>query len=282
MPQVADAAVRRPSAELRPFVDRYVGYRYLGFTPGVHLGMPGRFLTVVVTFDDPLTLSMDPHSGTATDHVAMVSGLHDHAVEIRHDGNQHGIQIDLTPAGARAIFGMPAGALAHIAVDLADAWSTSTVIELRERLAGSESWLDRFAVLDDVLGRRLRSQTSSASPVGSLASDTWSVLAAADGAVRIADVATELGWSRRHLGERFTAEFGLPPKTMARLLRLERSATLLKGGTRTTMGAIAAACGYSDQAHLNRDWLRIVGRSPTAWLPDEQLPFIQDDDLEAV
>ena len=137
-------------------------------------------------------------------------------------------------------------------------------------------------MLDDVLGRSLRSQASSALPVGSLASDTWSVLAAADGAVRIADVATELGWSRRHLAERFTAEFGLPPKTMARLLRLERSVTLLKAGTRTTMGAIAAACGYADQAHMNRDWLRIVGRSPTAWLADEQLPFIQDDDLEAV
>ncbi len=25
----------------------------------------------------------------------------------------------------------------------------------------------------------------------------------------------------------------------------------------------------------------LVGRSPTAWLAEEQIPFVQDDDLEA-
>ena len=37
---------------------------------------------------------------------------------ILHDGNQHGMQLHLTPAGARALFGFPAGELAAAAVPL--------------------------------------------------------------------------------------------------------------------------------------------------------------------
>ena len=71
----AETVVYRPPAVLRPFVERYVGYRYLGYEPGVHLGMPGRHLTVIISFDDPLTLAMDPAvDDTTSDHDGMVSG----------------------------------------------------------------------------------------------------------------------------------------------------------------------------------------------------------------
>ncbi len=276
--QVSESAVYRPPPALLPFVERYVGYRYLGYEAGVHVGMPGRYLTVVISFDDPLTLAMQPDGGSATDHIAMVSGFHDRAVEIRHNGNQHGIQLDVTPAGARALFGAPAQALVSTAVDLADTWSESTAAELYERTATATAWADRFAVLDDLLLRALSARLPYPSSARVAATDAWRMLTASGGTARVADVATELGWSRRYLTEQFTAEYGLPPKTMAGLLRLERTVSMLKRPGNARLGEVAAACGYADQAHMNRDWQRIVGRSPTAWLAAEQLPFVQDDD----
>lgn len=275
---VEESAVHRPPPPLRPFVERYVGYRYLGFEPGVHLGMPGRFLTVVISFDDPLTLAMDPAEGSTTDHDSMVSGFHDRAVAIRHNGNQHGIQLDVTPAGARALFGMPAGALASAAVDLADTWSPTVAAELYERAATATTWAGRFAVLDDVFLRALATNLPYPSAARVAATGAWGLLTATGGSARITDVAAELGWSRRHLTQQFTAEYGLAPKTMAGILRLERSVAMMKRPDRPSLGDIAAACGYADQAHMNRDWQRFVGRSPTAWLAGEQLPFVQDQD----
>jgi AraC-like DNA-binding protein len=41
---------------------------------------------------------------------------------------------------------------------------------------------------------------------------------------------------------------------------------------------IAAVCGYADQAHMTHDWVAFAGASPSVWLADEQLPFVQDDE----
>ena len=45
-----------------------------------------------------------------------------------------------------------------------------------------------------------------------------------------------------------------------------------------SLATIAADCGYADQAHMAREWRALAGASPTQWLADERLPFVQDDD----
>jgi AraC-like DNA-binding protein len=46
---------------------------------------------------------------------------------------------------------------------------------------------------------------------------------------------------------------------------------------RLPLSEIALACGYFDQAHLNRDFAQLARCTPTEWLADE-LPFFQDAD----
>jgi AraC-like DNA-binding protein len=98
--------------------------------------------------------------------------------------------------------------------------------------------------------------------------------------VRIADLAGEVGWSRRHLAERFTAEYGLTPKEAARVVRFERSKRLLQRRDRPPLADVASACGFYDQAHLAREWNDFGGCPPSAWLTGEDLPFIQDGEAE--
>lgn len=105
----------------------------------------------------------------------------------------------------------------------------------------------------------------------------WSRLRASHGAVTVAELADEVGWSRRHLGEEFRKGFGFSPKVMARILRFERAQSFLRLPTRPSLASVAYACGYADQSHLTRDWREFAGASPTEWLRDEQLPFVQDD-----
>ena len=48
-----------------------------------------------------------------------------------------------------------------------------------------------------------------------------------------------------------------------------------------TLAEIAATCGFTDQAHLAREWRAFAGRPPTGWREAEDLRFVQDDALPA-
>ncbi|MER6875147.1 helix-turn-helix transcriptional regulator, partial [Amycolatopsis sp. NPDC000673] len=103
----------------------------------------------------------------------------------------------------------------------------------------------------------------------------WHELRRSGGLLRVGDLADEVGWSRRHLGERFRAELGLAPKQAARVLRFERAVRLLRSGRRDLAG-IAYAAGYYDQAHFTNEWRSLAGCSPRTWMAEE-LPFLQDE-----
>ncbi len=277
---VADSVVRRPPPGLRPYVAAQVGYRYAGFPPGTHLGLPSPYLTVVISLADPTRLDATPDPAQAPGWwPALVGGLHTRPAVIRHDGTQHGVQLSLTPAGSRALLGLPAGALSPCVVDLEDVLG-SDAAELLERMRSTSGWEGAFAVLDAVLARRLGQPHTAPAELAR----AWHALVT-DGTVRVGDVAAEVGWSRRYLGQRFVAEYGLTPKHAVRVARFWRSSRMLRGaapGHAPTVAHVAAHCGYFDQAHLAREWRELAGCPPTAWLAAEHLPSVQDGDLVAV
>jgi AraC-like DNA-binding protein len=269
---IAESAAWCPHDLLRPFVSGYTGYRYLGFEPGTHMGLPSRHLTFVLQFDAPLELAVLP-GGRATPQrfSAVVSGFHTTPAVIRHDGNQHGIQLHVTPAGARALFAMPAGEVAADAVPLDALWGPAAG-DLLDRLDAVASWTERFVVLDRFLLRIAAGRAEVPSAVRDETAEAFRLLLASAGRIGIATLADEVGWSRRHLGNQFVAEYGIGPKEMARVLRFERSKRLFTRPCHPNLAAIAADCGYADQAHMAREWRALAGASPTQWLAAEALP----------
>lgn len=276
--QVAESVVHHPPALLQPYVESYVGYRYSGFAPGEHRGLPSRHLTFVVAFDAPLELSRLPDgSEQLTSFDTLLGGLHTSPAVIRHDGSQHGIQVHVTPAGARGLFGLPAAELAAVVAPLDAIWGRLTG-ELLDRLDAAAGWNARFAVLDRVLLRALSARVELPSGARRETTAAWERLTATAGQVGVARLAAEVGWSRRHLTECFSAEFGIGPKALARVLRFERARWMLVRPGRPSLAEVAAECGYADQAHMTRDWHALAGASPSAWLEAEELPFVQDGD----
>jgi AraC-like DNA-binding protein len=276
--QIAEGVVHRPPALLQPYVESYVGYRYTGFPPGEHMGLPSRHLTFVISFDQPLELSRLPDGTEAvTTFDALLGGLHTSPAVIRHDGTQHGIQLQVTPAGARSLFGLPAAELARSVVPLDAIWGPLAG-ELLDRLAGAVDWPARFAVVDRVLLRALAARVEVPSGARRETTAAWDRLTASAGQVAVAALAEEVGWSRRHLTERFAAEYGVGPKELARVLRFERARSMVARPDRPTLADVAAACGYADQAHMVHEWNSLAGSSPTSWLDSEVLPFVQDEE----
>ncbi len=271
---VNEYVTRAPHPRLAPYVEEYTGYRAAGFEPGVHAGLPSRSLTLIVAFDDRLDVESSRPSGVERDaYWAMLGGLHSSPAVIRHPGRQHGVQLRLTPRGARALFATPASDLANDVVHL-DAMAPAVARELVDRLSDAPTWTERWAVLDDIFLRIVSDDAEFPHQV----EHAWSLLTSSHGTIGIDQLATSVGWSRRNLAARFKTTFGMSPKVIARVMRFERAQRLLRASDRPPLATVAAMCGYADQAHMTREWNEFAGGSPRAWMIEESIPILQDED----
>jgi AraC-like DNA-binding protein len=281
--QIVDTAAAAPTASLDGLVTGYVGSRVTGFAPGVHRGLPTHHVGLIIALDQPIHLAAMPDRRQPPGSFQLLAyGLRTGPAEIAHDGTSFSVSVDLTPAGARRLLGVPAAALAGTVVSL-DELLGRTAAELAERLAAASGWPARFAVLDELLTRRAGAGAQPAAAPTHM----WRRIVDSGGSVAVAELAAESGYSRQHLRTLFAREYGLGPKQVARLVRFGRSHRMLRDlarrrppGRRISLAEVAGRCGYFDQAHLAREWNELAGCPPSTWLASEELPFVQDQPPE--
>lgn len=87
------------------------------------------------------------------------------------------------------------------------------------------------------------------------------LLDAAEGDIRIGELARELGMSLRTLQPRFLAAVGMTPKEYARVRRLQALLQTLDS-EEANIATAAARHGYTDQAHATHDLVRWTGVTP--------------------
>ena len=280
---VSESARAAPAAPLRGLIGWYSGYRQDGVPPARHRGLPSPYLTLIITLDDPLTVARHPDPADRPgDYRTLLGGLHTTPALITHPGRQSGVQVQLSPLGARALLGLPAGELAGR--DLAaDDVLGRVAGELHERMRTAADWPARFAILDQLLLDRADLDQQVTPDIA----EAWRRLLRSGGQVRAAELASQVGWSPRYLQRRLLAETGLTPKAAARVTRFDRARRILQrqavaaaaGGGAATLADVAAGCGYYDQAHLAREFRALAGCPPAAWLADE-FRNVQSSDLE--
>lgn len=260
---------------LRPYVASVVAYDVTMAAPGIHRGLPATTSTLVFPLGDPLDVSWADEPASRRCGWSSLAGLHTAPAHIHHGRRQRGFQLELTPQGVRALFGIPVAALAGALIGLDDLGPDLTpgLRGLPEQLSSVADAHDRLALLN----RRLVEALAATDAPGPRA-EVGHALARLSRGAPVATVADETGYTRRHLGNLFRAECGLTPKEFQRIARFEaahdawRQALLCGSGS---LADVAAVCGYSDQAHLTRDWRAFAGCTPTAWAREE-FPFVQD------
>ena len=246
-----------PDPALRPYVRGYYAYRERTTGPMRRRELPSSDVILVLNLGAELRL-VEPREAR---HTSFVAGLDEQSAVTEHDGEAQGIQVNFTPFGAHRFLGVPMHALAHRVVELDDLLGPDAN-HLTERLHDTADWKPRCDVLDSVVRARLATATTATPEVVW----AWRRLVATAGRVRIGGLAQELGWSRKRLAARFREEIGLPAKACARILRFRRALRLLERDDGTPWAEIALACGYFDQAHLNRDFRRLAGSTPSEFL----------------
>jgi len=143
-------------------------------------------------------------------------------------------------------------------IALADALGDGA-LALRERLLNTTSLEARFLCVERWLLARLKPRTIVHPAV------RWAVdrIAATGGRIPIEELATQTGFTRKHLGNLFQQQVGVSPKSLARIHRFRSALALLnKGDGQVPWVELAEACGYYDQSHLINEFRRFTGFSP--------------------
>lgn len=151
------------------------------------------------------------------------------------------------PGVAPALLGVPAHELRDRRVDLAELRPAAQVRRLRALV---EAAADPMSGLEAAAARL----AAAADPPDPLLRRLVAVLAAGR---PVAVTADELGLGARTLHRRSLAAFGYGPKTLARVLRLQRALALARAGV--PYAETAARAGFADQAHLARDVKELTG-----------------------
>ncbi len=252
-----DLTFGTPDPRLAGVAFNYADFTARSGTPEEMLEGPSRSVTVVVDLDAGWTVEGERFR-------SFVGGVYGGPVRVRHEGSFRGVQFELEPPAVRRLLGVPAGELARTTVGL-DQLLGRDADQLAERLHAAPDAACRFAIVDELLLRRLR---DAAPPRYPDVERAWTLLRSSGGTTRIEALADALGSSRRSLATRFAEDVGVGPKLAARLIRLEVVRARL--GT-APLARLAAQHGFADQAHMTREFRALAGRPPTAF-PEVQDP----------
>ncbi|MFC9242675.1 helix-turn-helix domain-containing protein [Streptomyces sp. NPDC057136] len=185
-----------------------------------------------------------------------VAGPDTHAFRVPAEYGGPCTGIRFAPGTAPTFFGVPAYELRDRRVALDDLWPAAHVRRLTERI---DAAADPAAALERLALRR----AADAGPPDPL---TVSVAAQLRQGRTVADTARAAGLGARQLHRRSLAAFGYGPKTLARVLRLQRALSLVRSGMPYAEAAYGVGC--TDQAHLAREMRDLAGTTLSDYLRD--------------
>ncbi|MFI6991722.1 helix-turn-helix domain-containing protein [Nonomuraea wenchangensis] len=261
-----DVAVPRPSGRLPGINMAGFHHRAPALVDIAMVAHPS--VTLIVDLSDGEGIVYDIHG--RRERGSVVVGLLPGDLRATGRGAGQCLQIRFEPVAAAAVFGSSIE-LTGTLVALEGVWGRDAE-QTEDKLRAAASWDERFTIVADILGRRLRAR----SPVHPEVAYTWRRTLTSRGRVRVDGLADEVGWSRKRLWSRFRSQLGITPKRAAQLVRFDHAAHLLAAGN--AAASVATESGYVDQSHLHREVKTFAGLTPTAvaaapWLAIDEVAW---------
>jgi AraC-like DNA-binding protein len=185
---------------------------------------------------------------------AFFAGPHLHPALSRSPGFQAGIQIDLPMQTLRQIIGAPMEQFVDQVVPL-------EISSLGQRLWNAQTMEQRIELLDAFMAKTLtQTHPLDARQLGALH------LLRTRLELDISEVASQVGWSRKHLADRVRDAVGVGPRCFRRLVRFHALTRSLAGAPPTQWASTAAEFGYYDQSHMIREFQEFAALTPSQYM----------------
>jgi AraC-like DNA-binding protein len=245
-----------PRAELAPFVQRFTvvetdgehATRALLPDTGIVLGIRYRGFARQLDEDETRGLPDATLAGMRTSARLMYTSKH------------AGIVLaSFQPGAASAFFAEPLHELFGKTAALAEILPASALESVAAEVSDGASHQAKIAAIERLLLERLRAGTTDRSIAAAVRT-----IQRAHGAVRVAELARELGLSRDRFEKRFRQAVGSSPKQLAEIVRMQRAIELYRAGASLTEVALEAS--YFDQSHFIREFRRFTGKAPSQFL----------------
>lgn len=187
--------------------------------------------------------------------VALISGQLTAPVHVAGDGEGDVVGIRLRTGAASALFRAPLAELTD-RIESLDVIARPLARALVEAAARVTTPDERADALSRVLAAHV---------VGLPDESTTHAIRQLDvpAPASVRQVARSASLTVRTLERRVLAATGLPPAGLRRVMRFRRAFRLLDSTPRGGWTAVAAQAGYTDQAHLIRDFRQFAGVPPT-------------------
>jgi AraC-like DNA-binding protein len=168
--------------------------------------------------------------------------------------------ISFRPGAAGAVLGVSMEELTDRHVELDALWG-SRAADLRCRLMSAVDAAEAFRILQQSLLARIHRPLLMHPAIGQ------ALAAGSNSSPAIAELQRASGYSPKHFIDLFRFSVGIPPKHYYRIRRFNSVAIAMAAGNRKGLSDLAADAGYSDQAHLTREFKEFAGVTPGHYRP---------------
>lgn len=221
--------------------------------------LPNGVTEVILNLADPQWVLEGPRHPARRYHETFVAGLQRGPLVIADDGATDLIGIRFHPGGLADWIALPLVELTD-RIEPGHAVELPWLAQLREHLGNLPDAARADAIFASLRRQRRRSGAPDRVQAALQALGTRSE----PPTVRV--LAARLGVSHKHLITLFHRAVGVTPRTLRRVLRFHRVVRALQEPAGPSWAALALDCGYSDQAHLIREFRELADCTPTEFL----------------
>lgn len=204
---------------------------------------------------------VDPSDGTVPPAISFSGAMTRDAARTYVDHPETTVVL-FKPGRLTDVLRLPAGELTDRWVDAGALLRPHEHTELVDRVASQRTVARQVHVIETLLERRLRhAQTSRAAILARMVQQlVWRLPH-----MTVRDLAEHASIGERQLHRHFLNTFGLRPKALIRLARLQLSLWHVQQAARRAprpLAEVAHAAGFADQSHMANDFKALVGQSP--------------------
>lgn len=180
------------------------------------------------------------------------------------------------PAGVVGVRFRTAGAPAYLQSHASPFTDRRLRITDAPDLAAAADEAERLALTAAHVASRLQPRFHDAA-MAAIAAE----IRAGDGRVPLEDLCDKVGLAQRVVQRRFLSAVGVPPRTLASIVRFRRVFEALQAPDVTSWTAAAQAAGYFDHPQMARDFRRFLGCTPGEFVASRQGLATHLADLDA-
>ncbi len=222
--------------------------------------MPNGYVELIIHLTD-FHCDLQSGSGWGQSPDYTVIGLHTRPYEVRFRSHVRTFGIRFKPEGVFNLFGVPASLFSERFEDM-------------ESVLGHafRDYCSRLRDEDDIQQKLnlthqyLLSQLNDHHPEKTYLNYAADLIRSVESASKVEELPEKVFISRRQLEREFKEKIGLSPKQYMRIARLNAINRYLLTGSKFNLGSLSLEAGFSDQAHMCREFKMFAGLPPARFM----------------